>query len=79
MLQAIIAYMPVVDTSAAIGSINYSRDEKVRLAKESINFLCECCGPILDIQKAMIAIEAKTPCTYFFLIKYSKCGGKGRN
>eukprot|EP00826_Nyctotherus_ovalis_P046500 TRINITY_DN5260_c0_g5_i1.p1 TRINITY_DN5260_c0_g5~~TRINITY_DN5260_c0_g5_i1.p1 ORF type:complete len:166 (-),score=57.74 TRINITY_DN5260_c0_g5_i1:47-544(-) len=59
MLQAIIAYMPVVDTNASIGSINYSRDEKVRLAKESVNFNCEQCGPIEAICKKMIETEEK--------------------
>lgn len=58
MLQAIIAYMPVIDTNASIGSINYSRDEKVRLAKESINFVCDNCGPIMAIHKEMLAVEA---------------------
>ena len=61
MLEAIISHMPVVEANSSIGSINYSRDERIRLARESANFVCDVCGPIVNLQKKMINAEPKAP------------------
>lgn len=53
MLQAIISYMPVIETIPGIGSITYSKEERERLAKESINFICPNCGPVLKFAEGM--------------------------
>jgi len=59
MLQAIVSYMPVVESTPGIGSISYSHDERVKLAKESPKFVCPQCGSLEKIVQIMI--ETKQP------------------
>jgi len=51
--------MPVNDT-ASLGSINHTKEARLRLAEESINFVCPKCGPIKDICARMMAVEEKS-------------------
>ncbi len=57
MLQAIVSYMPVVETTPGIGSISYSHAERVKLAKESSKFVCPQCGSIEKIVEKMVATQ----------------------
>lgn len=54
MLEGIRSYMPANDTTS-IGSIKYSNDARLRLAKESVDFVCPNCGPVKNICQKMVA------------------------
>ena len=57
MLQAIVSYMPVVESTPGIGSISYSHAERVKLAKESVKFVCPQCGAVDKVVQQMIATK----------------------
>ena len=57
MLQAIVSYMPVVESTPGIGSISYSHTERVKLAKESVTFVCSQCGNISKIVNEMVKTQ----------------------
>lgn len=48
MLEAIISFMPT-EGAGAIGALDWTADERKRLAKESKSFRCPHCGPISDL------------------------------
>jgi len=50
-LLAIIGFMPT-PSQGTIGSLDYPSDERKKLAKKSINFVCPDCGPICDLLKS---------------------------
>jgi predicted RNA-binding Zn-ribbon protein involved in translation (DUF1610 family) len=58
MLEGVRSYMPVNDTTS-IGSISHSKEARLRLAKQSINFVCPKCGPIRKICERMKAAKEK--------------------
>eukprot|EP00826_Nyctotherus_ovalis_P057388 TRINITY_DN7840_c0_g3_i3.p2 TRINITY_DN7840_c0_g3~~TRINITY_DN7840_c0_g3_i3.p2 ORF type:complete len:174 (+),score=39.62 TRINITY_DN7840_c0_g3_i3:546-1067(+) len=60
MLEGIRSYMPANDTTS-IGSIKYSNDARLRLAKESVNFVCPNCGPVKNICQKMMAAKSTKP------------------
>jgi len=60
MLQAIVSYMPVVESTPGIGSISYSHAERVKLAKESCKFVCPQCGMIEKIAQEMVKVQPST-------------------
>jgi len=49
-LLAIIGFMPT-PSQGTIGSLDYPSDERKKLAKKSISFVCPDCGPIIDLLK----------------------------
>lgn len=50
ILEALISFLPT-DGDGAIGALNYTSDERKKLAKRSLNFACPCCGNCVDIMK----------------------------
>ena len=50
MLEAIISFLPS-EGAGAIGALNWSRAERLSLAKESHNFVCPICGPTAALLK----------------------------
>lgn len=48
MLEAIISFMPT-EGAGAIGALDWTADERKRLAKESKSFRCPHCGPISEL------------------------------
>ena len=63
MIEGITSYIPAIDTTS-IGSLNYSQEERIRLAKESVNFVCPQCGAIREICEKMKSVEGKEPSKY---------------
>ncbi|XP_012251637.1 ubiquitin-conjugating enzyme E2 J1-like [Athalia rosae] len=58
-LLALIAFMPTPGNST-IGSLDYSMEERQKLAKRSLNWQCDSCGKIADL---LSKDTAKTPIT----------------
>ncbi len=50
-LLAIIGFMPSPE-EGTIGSLNYTFDERVRLARKSVRFVCDQCGPTEPLLKS---------------------------
>lgn len=50
MLEALISHFPFTEPGA-IGSIDYSKKDREKLAKTSRNFSCSVCGSILEVAK----------------------------
>ena len=48
MLEAIISFLPS-EGAGAIGALNWSRAERLALAKESHTFVCPMCGPTVAL------------------------------
>ena len=46
--------MPVDEDNMSIGALKGSKEERVILAKKSIDFKCEHCGPIAHIVRDKI-------------------------
>jgi ubiquitin-conjugating enzyme E2 J1 len=46
ILQALVSFMPVDEFNLSIGSLTGSVEERKSLAKKSIDFVCDKCGPI---------------------------------
>ena len=57
MLEAIIAFFPVKEDHDAIGAINSSPENRKNLAKLSIKYKCDVCGPIANLLKPIEKIE----------------------
>ena len=57
MLEAIIAFFPVKEDHDAIGAINSSAENRKNLAKLSIKYKCDVCGPIANLLKPIDKIE----------------------
>eukprot|EP00831_Metopus_contortus_P058038 TRINITY_DN5029_c0_g1_i1.p1 TRINITY_DN5029_c0_g1~~TRINITY_DN5029_c0_g1_i1.p1 ORF type:complete len:263 (+),score=53.16 TRINITY_DN5029_c0_g1_i1:123-911(+) len=53
MLQGIISFMPFEDTAGSIGALNYSVEERKKLAKNSLSYTCDECGKIDGIIEEM--------------------------
>ena len=49
MLEAIIAFMPVHEDHDAIGAMDTSEEARKKYAIMSRNFVCDVCGPIVDL------------------------------
>ena len=47
-LLALIAFMPTPG-NGTIGSLDYSREERQKLAKKSLNWQCDTCGKVVDL------------------------------
>ena len=54
MLQAIVSYMPVNESTPGIGSISYSLAERLKLANDSLLYVCAHCGPIRTVAEKMM-------------------------
>lgn len=57
MLEAITAYMP--QDEPGIGSLNYSKQERQKIALESRKFVSSKFGPLEDHEKKILANLAK--------------------
>ena len=44
--------MPVDEGNLSVGSISGSKEERIKLAKRSIDFSCDQCGKIANVVKA---------------------------
>ena len=49
MLEAIIAFMPIHEDHDAIGAMDTSEEARKKYAIMSRNFVCDVCGPIVDL------------------------------
>ncbi|XP_060076224.1 mucin-2-like [Ylistrum balloti] len=58
-LLAIIGFMPT-HGAGAIGSLDYSKEERVKLAKKSLEWKCPTCGQIQNILKPVTSASQKT-------------------
>lgn len=47
-LLALIAFMPTPG-NGTIGSLDYSKEERQKLAKKSLNWQCDTCGKVVDL------------------------------
>lgn len=47
-LLALIAFMPTPG-NATIGSLDYNREERQKLAKKSLSWQCDTCGKVVDL------------------------------
>ena len=57
MLEAIMAFFPVKEDHDAIGAIDASIENRKRLAKLSIKYRCDTCGPIAKLLKPIEKME----------------------
>mmetsp|Transcript_2468 Transcript_2468/g.3883 ORF Transcript_2468/g.3883 Transcript_2468/m.3883 type:complete len:229 (-) Transcript_2468:618-1304(-) len=48
ILEAIISFLPT-PADGAVGALDWSSDERKRLAKDSLNFSCAKCGKVVDL------------------------------
>lgn len=48
MLEALVSFMPS-EGNGAIGALDWTKEERQKLAKESQSFVCSECGPIRDL------------------------------
>ena len=48
MLEAIISFLPS-EGNGAIGALDWTPEERKKLAKESLNFVCPVCGRVQDL------------------------------
>jgi ubiquitin-conjugating enzyme E2 J1 len=51
ILQALVSFMPVDEDNMSIGAIVGTREERTKLAKHSLDFVCEQCGAIAKVAK----------------------------
>ncbi|KOX68262.1 Ubiquitin-conjugating enzyme E2 J1 [Melipona quadrifasciata] len=63
-LLALIAFMPTPG-NGTIGSLDYSKEERQKLAKKSLNWQCDICGKVVDLLskntvKKPITVEEQT-------------------
>ncbi|CAD1469907.1 unnamed protein product, partial [Heterotrigona itama] len=63
-LLALIAFMPTPG-NGTIGSLDYSKEERQKLAKKSLNWQCDTCGKVVDLLskntvKKPITVEEQT-------------------
>ncbi|CAI5731823.1 unnamed protein product [Peronospora farinosa] len=65
ILEALISFMPTKG-EGAIGALDFSADERKRLAKLSINYKCETCGRVADLlpELKLENEHEKTPSKY---------------
>ena len=48
MLQALISYFPEKEKVTGVGALEYSKEERKKLAQMSRTWKCHICGPIID-------------------------------
>jgi len=48
ILEALISFLPT-PADGAIGALDWSKEERMRLAKKSRSFVCDKCGPIVNL------------------------------
>ena len=63
ILEALISFLPT-PADGAIGALDWTKEERKRLAKESVNFCCAKCGPcraLLPTLKEGAASSTKKP------------------
>lgn len=60
MLEAIISFMPS-EGAGAIGALDWSKVERQKLAKESVNCSCTVCGPIASLLTEPTDTETDAP------------------
>lgn len=58
-LLAIIGFMPT-HGAGAIGSLDYSKEERAKLAKKSLEWKCPTCGQVQDILKPVTSASQQT-------------------
>uniref|UniRef100_A0AAV1VG77 UBC core domain-containing protein n=1 Tax=Peronospora matthiolae TaxID=2874970 RepID=A0AAV1VG77_9STRA len=65
ILEALTSFMPTKG-EGAIGALDFSADERKRLAKLSVNFKCESCGRVADLLPDLVSEEGseKKPSKY---------------
>jgi ubiquitin-conjugating enzyme E2 J1 len=54
ILQALVSFMPVDEDNMSIGAITGTKEERQRLAKKSVDFVCDQCGAIEKVIKDKI-------------------------
>jgi hypothetical protein len=46
MLEALICFFPLKENAAGVGALDYSSEERKRLAIQSHKFVCDKCGSV---------------------------------
>lgn len=54
IMSALVSFFPVDEDNMSIGAITATKEERINLAKKSLDFVCEHCGPISTVVKERI-------------------------